>query len=284
MAGYTAGTEAANWIEQHWDPEIGITTYEEAVGYSKYKVAPEKPGKQWNFRKLANITTTSPADTVVLGGTTALTYSSNTEAVVTATPSTRYCAVQVNQNILWRMQSDPEAAFRKGVDMSLAQKIDNVAMALFSGLTTSSVGGVASNISKSIILEAHRKLAVAGKMYFKPGVTPVSCIISANQVDQLGNIGDFMSAQIRGDSANPTVRGWLFDVMGIKFYETGNLTADGNGTHGALFVDDTFGIAWNQMPTVKLQNIELVDRIIAACDFAVIERFDELGVDIQQVN
>ena len=284
MGSYRPGTEAANWIEQHWDSEIGITAYQEAVGYPKFKRFEGKPGKQWNFRKHANLTTQSPADTVVLGGTTALTYSSSTEAVVTSTPSTRYCAVEVDDNVLWRMQTDPMDTFRKSVDMSVTEKVDNVAMALFASLTTSSVGGAAANIDKSLVLEAQRKLVVAGKMYIKIGQTPMHFIVSHQQTDKLGAITDFMSAQVRGDSRNPMVTGWLFESLGMRFYESGNLTSDGNGTHGCLFVDDTFGIGWNKPINVKLQEIELVQRIIASCDFAVIERFDELGVDVQTIN
>jgi len=284
MATYVPATQAANWIEQHWDSEIGITAYQEAVGYPKFKKFSEKPGKTFNFRKHANLTTTSPADTAVLGGTTSLTYSANTEAVVQASPSTRYCAVEVDENILWRMVTDPMDTFRKSVDMSVTEKVDNVAMALFASLATSTVGGPAANISKSLVLEAQRKLVVAGKMYVKIGQTPMSFIVSHNQVDQLGSITDFMAANVRGDDRNPMVTGWLFTALGMKFYESGNLTSDGNGTHGCLFVEDAFGIGWNKELTVKLQEIELVQRVIAACDFAVLERFDELAVDVQTVN
>lgn len=276
MGQYTPGTEAANWIEQHWDPEIFIAAYEESVIIPLFTKM-EKPGKQLNFRKHATLSTLQLGES---SAGSSLTFAANTETVNTATPSTRYCATEVNANVLARMMADPEDTLRKSVEMSLAAKMDNLAGALFAALSTSTVGSGAASIDKTAILEAQRKLAVAAKMYYKPGVTPASVVVASSKTDQLTAISDFMSAQVRGDNANPIVTGWLFEAMGFKFYETGSLTFD-TSLHNCMFVKPAFGIGYNQRPTVKLQQYQLADRIIAWADFAVIERDDACAVDIQ---
>src|SRR5262245_13100251 len=122
MANEYTPTQAANWTQEVWTPEINIAPYEEMRVEPTFKRL-GKVGERVHVRKHANLARIQPADGTALIGST-VTFSGTTEAEVTGTPVTIYIVTVTNQNTIARMIQDPRDTFRRSIDMSIAEGVD----------------------------------------------------------------------------------------------------------------------------------------------------------------
>src|SRR3990172_1908945 len=83
-----------------------------------------------------------------------------------------------------------------------------------------------------------------------------------NQYPNLANIPEVNSAEMRGDSENPYVRGIWAKGFGFSLWLNTVITQDANGWHKVLYVPSAFRIAWNTRTLIKRQDDELQNRLI----------------------
>lgn len=272
-------TQAAQWLEDVWTPEIEPAAYEE-MRVEPYFDRLGQVGTRIHFRKHANLTRQSPADSAVLVDT--LTYSGATEVDVEATPVTQYVAVAVNLNTIARLMKDPQDTFRRSIEMSLGEGVDVECAKKIDDLVNV-VGGVGQNVTEATFLDALVTLGENAKGNWKPGTTRGVFIFHTRQVDDIiASTQNWSQYQIRGDQDNPVSKGWLKSVYGVDMVETGNIQNIGGLYHNGLFIPkSTFGIGYNQTPTVKLDDRNLGKLVIGWVDFAVMTKWDIYGVDYQ---
>lgn len=272
---YTPGsTSGGNLTPQVWAREIQMAVYEQQV------IAPlclrlEKTGEQLHVRKYGTLGRTTPGASDALLN---LTYSIGSDTEVTANPQTSYVALALNFNWLARMLQDPTDDFRTAAEASVAEGIDVVLATLADDLTTT-VGGVGQNVTEATFLDGLVALKNAAKNKAMPGNRVF--VFHHNQLDDvIPSTQNWMQYQIRGDGKSPVVSGELKEVYGFKLYESGNIQNVGGLFHNPLFVPNhTFGLAYNQEPTVKVEERDLARLVVCWADFAGVTIHSDRGVD-----
>ena len=271
MATYLPGSKAVGgttstataWINEVWANEFDVLAYEEAVGYPNFTEFPPLHGRM-HVPKIDNLSRVSLGDATAGNN---LTFSANTETELLFTPSTTVVPVEVNLPAIVRAMKNPQDALKKACEMSIAEGIDQSALTLAGLLTTNVVDNTGLNIDRAAILDADQKLAAGAKGYYRAGASGGIMIVGVAQKDDILTISEITSAQVRGDSANPTVTGWVAQAYGISFYESGNVQISGAVLNNVLFIKRAFAISFNQRPTVFTQGYQMVNRIFCWADF-----------------
>lgn len=267
-------TGGANLTPQVWARELEQAVYEQQVMAPLCKRL-EKTGEQIHVRKLGALGRTTPAAGDALLN---LTYSIGADTEVTQTPQTSYVALALNFNFLVRMLQDPTDDFRTSAEASVAEGIDVVVCTLVDDLTQT-VGGVGQNVTEATFLDGLVTLKNSAKQKAMPGNRVF--IFHHNQLDDvIPSTQNWMQYQIRGDGTSPVVTGELKDVYGFRMLESGNIQNVGGLFHNPLFVPDhTFGLAYNQTPTVRVEERDLARLVICWADFAGVTIHNDRGVD-----
>lgn len=257
----TNTTTAAKWVDQHWE-DIDVLAYEEMVGIPLMMESPKSPHGQLHVPYMANIGTV----TVAAGSAGTMTASANTESEATFSPTTYACIQDVELPLIVRAVQDPTNKLKEGMGSAIAQALDVAALTTAASLTQ--IVAAAGNVGFAEILDAYQKGAAGAKSKWRPGKTVPSCILHVSQIDDLMSILNLTSAQIRGDSANPMVVGWVFKALGIDFYESGNVYSTGGVASNVMLIPSAFRVAWNQRPQTLVQEYQLLSRIIVWSDAA----------------
>lgn len=267
-SAYTSATYAANWIEQVWRSSIHITAYNKqkiVKNWTDLNEGVPKMSGTFNYRKHANLSRATIATNT--DGTTDLSFVRNTEAVVSKNPVTFAIPVSVTDELLAKMILDPRDTLRNSIELSLAEGVDAQGAAVYSDIVTNSTGGAGTNISKSVVLDGIRKMATSAKMYFNPGETPGYLVVHPAQIDDILSIPEVTQANIRGDSADPNVQGWVWKAYGLNVDQSANISTAGGQANNLMFIPQAFGIGYNQKIQVKLQDYLLAHRIIGWTQF-----------------
>lgn len=274
MANEYTPTQLAAHIRKVWSKEIGLDANEEQVIVPKFKSL-EKIEGELAYRKFGTLSTSSLSNSQSGEG---LTRVGNTEVVVSATPQTEYVMTAVNLNTAARCAFDPKVPLRQQMEGALYERVDRVGAAMFGGLTTNVVGGAARTLDDALIREAKRKLITSAKSMYKVKKDKFACVIHPQDFENLDGIEAFYRADVRGDKENPLVSGAVYEVRGGYWMESGNILQD-TMTRNAMFLPgETFGIGYNQKYAVKLEEFELLIKLIAWVDFGTMECWDQYGV------
>jgi len=277
MANEYTPTQVQAHIRKVWSKEIGLVASEEQVAVP-LAADLEKIEGELAFRKFGTLSTNNLSDSAVGSGLTA---SGNAEITISATPMTKYVMVVVNFNTAARCAFDPKTPLRTQMQAAMYETVDRTLLGLASSLTTNVVGGVDEEISDSLMREVKRKLTSSGKSKFKPGKTGYAVIMHPGDIETLDGIEAYWKADGRGDRETPLPTGWMYKVRGGTIYETGNVQVDTVTRNVALLPNETWGIGYNQKYAAKMEEYELVWKLILWIDFGVLERWDEYGVLIQ---
>lgn len=270
-------TQLSAHIRRVWSKEIGLVASEEQVLAPQFKNLEALEG-QLIFRKFGVQTTSSLADNLVGEN---LTRSGQTEVTTTASPQTEYVCTVVNLNTAARCAFDPKVPLRTQMEAALYERVDRVCANVGTGLTTSIVGGPGRSLDDPLIREAKRKLITAAKSAYKVRQQKFVAIFHPQEFENLDGIEAFYRADVRGDGENPLVNGAVYHVRGGYWMESGNILQD-TVTRNLMFIPDlTFGIGYNKKYAVKMEEFELVFKLIAWVDFGVMECWDEYGVLLQ---
>jgi hypothetical protein len=277
MANEYTPTQLAAHIRKVWAKEIGLTANEEQVLAPNFKPLDTIEG-ELAYRKFGTLTTNSLANASV---GESLTRSGQTEVTVPATPQTEYVCVVVNLNTVARCAFDPRTPLREQMEGALYERVDRVCAQVGTGLTTNIVGGAGTALSDPIIREAKRKLITSAKSAYKVKKQKFVVVIHPQEFENLDGIEAFYRADIRGDKENPLVSGAVYEVRGGYWSESGNILQD-TVTRNLMFLPKlAFGLGFNKKYAVKMEEFELVYKLIAWVDFGTMECWDEYAVLIQ---
>lgn len=275
MAEYRPGTEAAAWIQQVYSKDIHILAYAaEVIGKNFRDLNKEsqdgKPGSTFNWFTHANFARTAITNSSSLTG---LSYIANTEVAQQGTASALLIPTQVNQLTLNRMMLDPRDTFRKSIEYSLGEGVDTICAQLAQLLGTNVVGSALDHTTKSLIGQAQGKLANTAKMYWKPG-DQAYFYYHPNEHQYVMNAQDWTSAYVRGDNANPNVKGVVRNAAGMDFLLSPVVLNTGGLLYNFIQTEYSHGLGYNQEMTVKLQEFDAVYKLIGIVDFLAMELVD----------
>jgi len=274
-------SDAANLLTKEWRAGILLAANEESVFMPNMMDASAGAVKLRNglyVRKLGTMTAQSLSGS---GLHSSLTYNTEAGSVVLLSPSTPYSAVELNVDTLMEIDSQPmlKAAYKEQLMASIGENMDSTtAQSLIPALTTSVEGGAVA-LSKALMLTCLKDLIVQAKDRFKPGKTRGHFIIHPNQSDALLDIPEITAANIRGDSQNPNVKGWVWDAWNCSVEESGNIHTAAGVAYNVLFLEDAFAKAWGTKPYFLDPQFEgLLVRLICVGQYGVGTIFDEYAV------
>jgi len=259
----TSITTAVTWIKNMWDP-IDVAATEEMI-FAELISQRQKAYGLLTVPFMAN----TPALAASAGSMSgqSLTYDAPTEGSATLAPSPYYAAKEVDLPVIVRAVQDPEGKIRENLLDAITAIIDSTALSRVASLITNQVVA-GTGITKAAILSAIRLGATGAKKLWKPGQSGPFCCLHVSQIDDILNITDVTSAQMRGDRQNPIVTGWVATAFGVDFYESGNVYTTGGNAYNVMCIPRAFGMSYNQRPQVLLQEFGLAVRLICWSDFA----------------
>lgn len=278
MAGVTA-TTLANGVPSKWNADFDLGANEEMVFANKIK---KYPMERFGTFYVPFIGTIAGA-TQAAGSGSSLSFTGNTEGRATMTAATRYTAVELERQAAKRAVSDPKSPYKKQLQAGLGTTIDADCLQDVSTLVTNIVNA-AGNIGKAELLDAYALGAASAREFWVPGEDGPICIVHNKQIDDIMSISDLTSAQVRGDSTNPMVRGWLVKALGTTFYESGSVYTNGANAYNVMFIPRAFGIAYNWQPMFDEQAYQLTERLIASSDFAHVAVREQYAIQIISPN
>lgn len=279
-------TQIANIVESQWRPGFSLAANEKLVIGKNFQVATEGVTKIGNTLHISKIDTASAQ---TLAGTGAasrveLVYNQDTELDITVSPTRHYSGVQISRNVKSRLMRSPAyiEGKRKQLVASLSTAIDVACGALVPSLSTNVLGGAAQDFDKAFLTAGIAKLRASAKEYFEPGNRPAYLCLWPLQLDDVLNTNEFVSAEYRGDSANPAVAGWVWKAYNVNMEVSGNISVAGGVAHNLMHIPESHVLGYNEEPFVlPEQENGLLTVIIATSESGSAEVWDEYAVDMQ---
>lgn len=265
-----AGTSTkggASLVNQVWQPDLERSLYENAE-FWPLLVERDRPYNKLNIRKFGRfVATNSLASTASADDGSGLTYVVAADSNITLSPINRYVAVAIARHQISQMNVDPRGPFRISVEQALNEQIDAVCLQDATSLTTNTTGSGSVGLDRPLLLNILEKLRSSARSAITLGETKLWLIIHPAQFGDLMTIPEITAANLRGDSADPLVKGMVLNGLGLNYKVSGNVYTDANGAYNVLFVPEAFGIGWNEKPVVMAQEFELQYRLIAYANF-----------------
>jgi hypothetical protein len=198
---------------------------------------------------------------------------------ITLTPAGTYLMVQWSENEDAQIDFSLDAEARGQVEEAMAEASDQSALAsVASGTQVLS----AASVDGPMIRQAYGRLMGNTNGMATPGDSPqVYGIFSHTQYPNLGTIPEFNSAEVRGDSENPYIKGIWMRGGGVMLLMTTVVTQDANGWHNCLYIPSAFAIAWNKKTELQSQKFELTHKVIAYNNFGTGIKHDLRLIDMR---
>lgn len=279
-ASIRTSNEAANILKEVWDSQFSLDPMEEAIvaPLVAEPVGVQKIGKKLHLRKIAPITAQTVSASAHLASDN-LTYSTNTEAEVTVTPTAYYAGIELNPDTLNQIIDDGNAisAWRKQMLSSLDEKIDATLLQLATGASLVEAGAAFDDATWR---SAVAKLAKNAKRKFRIGKTPYNIVLHPDVLAQALNISALKEYQIRG-SAGSATSGQLVTTYGANIEESGLVYTLTGTKYCPLMISDAWALGWNQKPKMLESQMDgLVQRFICYTEFGAAEWYDSSIVSI----
>lgn len=279
---FRKSTEAAAILEQTWENEIIPAATEEmrVVNNFRESTVTGKFGNTLNISKLPSVGASTLTSTATGAS---LTSTDPTALNVTASPTFAYAAIYFPENTLTDLLRDASLrnGFRTQLAAALATNIDASGGTLAASVS-GVAGGAAEHLTKPTMLDAMGTLAAQVKNLWQPGKKNMYLCMHPSEIKHILAIPEVTAANLRGDSQNPNVKGFVWDAWGIQINESGNVYQAAGVNHNLLHVPEAFVIAYNQRPKfLPMQYDELQVRMITFTSYAVAEVFDEYALDFQ---
>jgi hypothetical protein len=275
-------TQLANVLETQYEPTLSPEANEAFVIAKDFKRV-SMVGNSLNIGKVAAATAVTLAGTSTSAHGAGLTYEQDTEAAITVSPTFTYAGFQLTQVSAQRFMRSPQYQAKKKQQLLAALRVehDTRAGALGPNLSTNVVGGGASRITKTLVLQGMAKLRAGAKEYFQMG--GLAHLVGYHlQFPDLFGILDITSAEMRGDATNPNVTGRIVRAWGLTIDTSGNISLSGSVANNMLWIPEAFALGYNQEPTLlEPQKDGLVTRVIAHSECGMAEVWDEYAVNIQ---
>lgn len=248
---YAPGSAGAGyrWVNEVWSKSIERAPYELAAILPNCTEYEAIHGKL-HIPQHANLSPSARDTTNTADMTDALTFQANTETEQTISPGTVDLNTSINENQAKRMMVDPQDVLRVSIEKAFAQKIDQDLATLFTSAVLGATGAYGSALDLTTILNAKARLGKNTKEY---GDDMIFFAYAHENEPAVLSTNNLISAQIRGDGANPAVSGRVVDAFGIRWLKTGNVRNSGGGFNNGMWVKRGIGVGFNIKAYVKTQ-------------------------------
>jgi hypothetical protein len=263
-----------------WRKTVAPATYQDQIFIPRCEDM-ERPYSKGHARKYARMSSVALGSSAV--GHTNLTYQDPLATEVTLTPAGVYVATAWSENEGAMTDVPFDSDLARESEQAIAEGNDLTAMLNVATLTQFRGNGVA-DVDAALIRGAMGLLTTNTNGKVVPGETTVYCLLDTSQYSALMSIPEYTSAQLRGDSENPNVKGMWRNGGGVTVSLTTVCPTDANGTHGVMWIPEAFLIGWNVKTKVMNQGFELQNRVILYNNFGSTVMHDLRAVSLRTGN
>lgn len=277
MAVLTPGT-TTGWQIDKWQ-----RTIEEAT-YQRMKFIPvidegDRPFNTLHVRKHLRVQGTTLGQS---SDGTGLTYLTIIGTRVDITPVGSVVPVAWSENMDAQLDVNLDAEAAGNIEQALAELTEAAALANVQTLTQAISQ---PDVDGPMFRRAYGQLMGNTNGMAEPGGdVQVYGVFSHTQYPNLGNIPEFNSAEIRGDSENPYIKGIWTRGGGVMLLLTTVVANDGTAWHNCLFIPSAFVIAWNRRSSLIRDRAELQSRVIAYNNVGSGVKNDLRALDMRTTN
>jgi hypothetical protein len=238
----------------------------------------DRPYNQLTVDKWTRVSSTELTQTTG-GDTEDLTYAVIIGTPITVTTLGHYVAIAWSQN----MEAQTRASLEEAKDdmiRALAEGTDTTALEAVSGGTQnmSQADALAANLRQGIGRLAGNTNGMAMPGNDKP---VIHGIFTHKQYPNLVAIPEVNSAEMRGDSENPFVKGVWVKGFGFVLHLTTVIENDANGDHNCLYIPSAFVVAWNQKSFARQEINALEHHLIIYNNVGTAIKHDERLIDFR---
>ncbi len=267
------GTHTGYDIDK-WQRTVEGATYQKMVFIPTIDEG-DRPLNLLHIRKHARVTGQELSQTAA---GTSLTYAVLTGTPVTLAPTGSYIAVAWSENMESQIEFNLDSEARGELEQSLAELTETNQLANVNTATQTISG---ASVDATILRQAvGRLIGNTNGVAFPDGKPMIHGVFSNTQYPALVAIPEVNSAEARGDSENPFVKGIWVRGFGFMLNISTVVEQDGSGWHNPLYVPSAFVIAWNVRTRLKRQDDELENRLILYNNVAGAVKHDLRVLDV----
>lgn len=261
MAALVPGTDTG-WNLETWQKTIEVATYQKMV----FIPTIDESLRPYNLGHIRRAVRVSGATVSSTATGLSLTYVNPVGTVVSMTPVASTVPIAWSEPFDSRTEQNVDSQATSAIEAALAELTETAALLnIASGTQLMSQ----ASIDATMLRQAMGRLGknTNGTYAVNSGET-IYGIFSYDQQAALMAIPEVNSAEKRGDSENPYIKGIWVKGFGFTAMLTSVVSQDANGWHNALYAPSAFAIAWNVRTLLKRQDIELQNRLIGYNDVA----------------
>jgi hypothetical protein len=261
MASEITTTQASTAIAQLWSNYALIARFANQVVLPYTKNVLVDANAKLGDRVNVQIMPTVSVGTVSSAGAVANTASSITSTTITVN-SWRYAKVDIVDQVKYQSNIDLAAAFSQQFGRSLAEDIDNTIVALYTGFTTTGVGGD-QPLDDAVVLSAVVTLDDT-----KIPEDDRTWIFSPRAKTNLINLKNFGPAMVTGTDKSPMITKVFGQLMGNRIVVTPLIATSANQRKNIYMHREGIGVAVQQNVKVEiLQRTQLSTPIVGSTLF-----------------
>jgi len=257
LSGTVMMPSVTNWQIKKYEPRA-----EEAT-YAKMDFIPTidegmRPFDQSISRKHTRVSGSTLAQS---GDGTGLSYVDPRGTPVTLTPVGSYVPLAHSANMEAQNDLNLTSEEADAAEGALAELTETNALANLSSLTQIVTD---IDVTAALIRQAIAKLQINTNGMWRPGGTGPQAygIFTATQSPALMGIPEVNSAEMRGDSENPYIKGIWTKGFGFMLMTSTVTPFDGTKWTSALYLAKAFRVAWNVRSMVRKLEVELATQYI----------------------
>jgi hypothetical protein len=237
-------------------------TYQEMVFIPMIEDYGMRLGTTGTVRKAARMTSTVLAQSAP---GTSLTPSTMIDTAATLTAAGNYVEVAWSQNEIAQLDLALGTLASGEVERALAEGSDTIALA---NVTSATQTMSQAAVDAPMFRQAAGRLGQNTNGMAGPGKEQIYTVFSFTQLPALQSIPEYNSAELRGDSENPYVKGVWMRGGGVLLSLSTAVAQDANGWHNPMFIREALQIGWNTgKAEVEQQKFELQNKVIAFNNF-----------------
>lgn len=210
-------------------------------------------------------------------GTTAITYTANTEGITTVNPTVIYTAVELYEDVLNTAIVDAAKVYAPVLAEGLYQNIEETILSKHqTTVTTVGTSSAGYNFLEADFLTGLAQLHANGKDKVVPG--KIYGIYHPLQYDNMMAVSNITSAAVRGETNGPAKTGVIGLSNGCNIFFTTNVQLLTVNMCNLLIAPKWLILARKNRPKIEMERTALATRVIASTQFGVAVQWSNAAV------
>jgi hypothetical protein len=193
-------------------------------------------------------------------------FTSNTETEITATPTRAYNAIQMQEDVILTAFVDPTKGYGPALSEGLYQKPDIDGLSLFAGFTSNDSTDAGDFTAATFQGLVSKILANGGD---KVQLGQLDGWYHPLKWDTIMGIADFTNAAVRGEDNSSAKTGNLGMAFGVNFNFTANVQTS-TTLRNLIVSKKSMVLVRKNLPKLEMERTDLTTKVIASMMYAIV--------------